>query len=83
MNTVAAQEWTRLSRVTRHLASLIASIDLSDLDKGLRDDIASVPEDLADIADSLDEAAERAKAALLDDTQLPLGGRHGRIADPV
>ena len=83
MNTVAAQEWTRLARVTRHLARLIASIDLSDLDKGLRDDIASVPEDLADIADSLDEAAERAKAALLDDTQLPLGGRHGRIADPV
>ena len=83
MNTVAAQEWTRLSRVTRHLASLIASIDLSALDKELRADIASVPADLADIADSLDEAAERAKAALLDDTQLPLGGRHGRIADPV
>ena len=83
MNTVAAQEWTRLARVTRHLASLIASIDLSDLDKALRADIASVPVDLADIADSLDEAAERAKAALLDDTQLPLGGRHGRIADPV
>ena len=83
MNTVAAQEWARLSRVTRHLASLIASIDLSALDKELRADIASVPADLADIADSLDKAAERAKAALLDDTQLPLGGRHGRIADPV
>ena len=27
----------------------------------LRDDIASAPEDLADIADSLDEAAERAR----------------------
>ena len=61
MNTVAAQEWTRLSRVTRHLASLIASIDLSALDKALRADIASVPADLADIADSLDEAAERAR----------------------
>ena len=83
MNAVAAQEWTRLSRVARHLARLIASIDLSDLDKRLRADIASVPADLADIADSLDEAAERAKAALLDDTQLPLGDRHARIADPV
>ena len=62
MNAVAAQEWTRLSRVARHLARLIASIDLSDLDKGLRDDIASVPADLADIADSLDEAAEAARA---------------------
>ena len=62
MNTAAAQEWTRLARVTRHLARLIASIDLSDLDKELRADIASVPADLADIADSLDEAAERAKA---------------------
>ena len=62
MNAVAAQEWTRLARVTRHLARLIASIDLSDLDKGLRDDIASVPADLADIADSLDEAAKAARA---------------------
>ena len=61
MNAVAAQEWTRLSRVTRHLARLIASIDLSDLDQELRADIASVPADLADIADSLDEAAERAR----------------------
>ena len=62
MNAVAAQEWTRLSRVTRHLARLIASIDLSDLDKELRADIASVPADLADIADSLDEAAKAARA---------------------
>ena len=62
MNAVAAQEWTRLARVTRHLARLIASIDLSDLDKELRADIASVPEDLADIADSLDEAAKAARA---------------------
>ena len=65
MNTVAAQEWARLSRVTRHLARLIASIDLSALDQELRADIAAVPADLADladIADSLDEAAERAKA---------------------
>ena len=62
MSTAAAQEWVRLSRATRHLARLIASIDLSALDKELRADIASVPADLADIADSLDEAAERAKA---------------------
>ena len=61
MNAVAAQEWARLSRVTRHLASLIASIDLSALDQKLRADIAAVPADLADIADSLDEAAERAR----------------------
>ena len=62
MNTVAAQEWARLSRVTRHLARLIASIDLSDLDKELRADIASVPADLADIEDARDAAAKAARA---------------------